>query len=85
MRQSAECDVDVIPIDLVGGDEVRQAKGAEMGEDFRERLAGMAFGDERGDLNMRVSGGEPNEIGAGIAGCAEHSGTYQFSGHGRNS
>ena len=49
MRQPAKRHVDLAPIHLVGGDERRQVEGRKMREDLRERLAGVALGDQRGD------------------------------------
>ena len=72
VRQPAEHDVDLAPVHLVGGDERRQIEARKMREDLRQRLAGMALGDQRGDLDRGVARGEPHHVGAGIAGGAEH-------------
>ena len=58
----------------IGGDERRQVEGRKMREDLRERLAGMALGDQRGEGDVGMAGGEPDQVGAGIAGGAEHRG-----------
>ena len=56
-----------------------------MREDLRERLAGMGIGDQRGDLDAGMAGGEPDQVGAGIAGGAEHRGPdLGLCSHGRN-
>ena len=53
VRQAAEDDVDLVPVDLVGGDERRRIEAGEMREDLRQGLPGMALGDQRGDLDAR--------------------------------
>ena len=56
-----------------------------MREDLCERLAGMAFGNQRGDGDVWVAGGEPDQIGAGITASAEHCGPdLGLCSHGRN-
>ena len=74
VRQPAKGDVDLAPINLIGGDESRQVEGGEMREDLRERLPGVAFGDQRGEGDVGVAGGEPDQIGAGVTAGAEHCG-----------
>ena len=85
VRQAAKGDIDRVPVGLVGGDEVRQAKTAEMREDLRQRLPGMALRHEGNDLDVRMPGGEPDQVGAGIAGGAEHGGPDGVGSHGRDS
>src|SRR6476660_1838034 len=43
-----------------------------MGKDLRQRVAGIALGDQRIDLDRGVARGKPHYVRAGIAGCAEH-------------
>src|SRR6478735_9248887 len=45
-----------------------------MREDLRERLPGVAFRDQRGEGDVGVAGGEPDQIGAGVTAGAEHCG-----------
>ena len=72
VRQRAEHDVDLAPINLVGGDEGGKIKARKMREDLGERLARMTLGNERFDLDVRMARGEPHHIRAGIARGAEH-------------
>ena len=74
MRQPAKGDVDRAPIHLIGGDERRQVEGREMWEDLRKRLTGVTLGDQRGEGDVGMAGGEPDQIGAGVTRGAEHCG-----------
>ena len=51
-----------------------------MREDLGEALAGMALGDQRGELDRRMARGKPDQVGAGITGRAEHGGSDWFLG-----
>ena len=51
VRQPAKGDIDFAPVDLVRGDERRQIEAGKMRKDLRQGLAGMALGDQRGDLD----------------------------------
>ena len=78
VRQPAKGDVDLVPVDLVGGDELGQVEAGKMREDLGEALAGVTLGDQRGDLKRRMQRGEPDQVGAGIAARAEHGGSDWF-------
>src|SRR4029077_12336846 len=43
-----------------------------MGKDLRQRVAGIALGDQRIDLDRGVARGKPHYVRPGITGCAEH-------------
>ena len=60
--------------DLIGGDKLRQIEARQMRENLRECLPRVSLGDQRGDVDVWMSRGEPDQIGAGIARSAEHSG-----------
>ena len=72
VRQAAEDGVDAAPVGILDRGEARQVDEAEMRKDLGHRLAGMGIGGERRDLHPRVEEREADEVGAGIAGCAEH-------------
>ena len=72
VRQAAEDGVEPGPVHLLPFDQARQVEHEEMRKDLRHRLAGMRVGGERDDLDVRMPGGEADEVGAGIAGCAEN-------------
>ena len=74
VRQAAKGDVDLIPIDLVGGDERRQAEACKMREHLGQPLAGMPLRDQGGDGNVGMARGQPDQVGAGIAAGAKHRG-----------
>src|SRR6185437_13654180 len=59
--------------------EVRQGTPGEMREDGGDRLAGMAVGGERDDLDLVVAGEEAQHLGAGIAAGAEDGDLHAMS------
>src|SRR6185437_63946 len=75
VRQPAKDDVDIVPVHLVRGDELGQIEAGEMWENLSEALPGMSLGDYRCDLDPGMQRGEPDHIGAGVAGGAEHRGS----------
>ena len=55
MRQPAKGDIDLAPIHLIRADQGGKIEARKMREDLRQRLAGMALGDQRGDGNVGVT------------------------------
>ena len=83
MRKPAKDDVDLLPVGFLGTHKRGQSQACEMREDLGEDLAGMPLGDQRGDPNCGMQRREPDHVGAGIAGGAEHGGSDGFGvGHG---
>ena len=78
VRQPAKDDIDIVPIDLVRGHELRQAEARQMRKHLCQRLPGVAFGDERRQGDVGMARGEPDQIGAGVAARAEHRGFDEF-------
>ena len=70
--QAAEDGVDAAPVGVLDGGEARQLDEAEMREDLGHGLAGMGVGGERRDLHLRMEEGEADEVGARVAGGAQH-------------
>ena len=60
------------PVDLLPGDQLRQVEHEEMRKHLAHRLAGMRVRGQRDDLDVRMPGGEADEVGARIARCAEN-------------
>ena len=83
VREPAKDDVDRVPVGLLGAHKRRQSEAGKMREDLSEAHAGVALGDQRGDLNRGMQRREPDHVGAGVAGSAEHGGSDGFGlGHG---
>ncbi len=83
VRQPAEDDIDRRsnpPRSAVTS--VGRSRLARCGKHLRERLPGMALGDQRRKRDVGMTRGEPDQIGAGIAGGAEHRGSDGFVSHG---
>jgi hypothetical protein len=72
-RKTAEGGIQRRPVDLLPFDQFWQVEHEEVRKHLRHRLAGMCVGGQRDDLDVRVPRGETHEIGARIAGRAEHS------------
>ena len=67
MRQPAEQSVDVAPIGILDGRQIRKIGETEMREDFGHRLAGVTVRRQNRDLHDRVAKAEADKVGAGVA------------------
>ncbi len=67
VRQPAEHQVEIAPVDLADRDQVRQSLAGQMRKDRGDRLAGLTVGGQGADLGLRVIAQEAQELGPGIA------------------
>ena len=71
VRQAAEDEIELAPIDIGDGDEIGQDVAREMREDRADPLAGLAIGGQRDDRRIRMMREDAQQLGAGVAGCAQ--------------
>lgn len=72
VRQPAEDDIDLRPVGLVHGGQVRQAGETQVREHLGHGLAGVGVGGQRGDFHVRMGQRQTHDIRTGVAGSAEN-------------
>jgi hypothetical protein len=72
VRQPAEDDIDTGPVDLADRDEAGQAFVGEMRKYRADRLAGLAVGGQRTDLDLRMIAQQSQQLGPGVAAGPEY-------------
>ena len=71
MRQAAEDEIELAPIDIRDGDEIGEDMAREMRENRADPLAGLAIRGQRADRRIRVVRQDAQQLGAGVTGRAQ--------------